>query len=138
MTLRVAILATKTLDVQPMNYPNVIQEKSDAFAIRIVNANRYLRDVKHEYCMSNQICKSGTSIQANVAEAQYAESRKDFVHKMSIALKEANETRNWINVLHHTGYIDRRTFDSILKDINEIIVILVSIIKTAKRNEKMK
>lgn len=114
---------------------SVIQEKADAFAVRIVNAHRYLREVKHEYRMSDQLYRSGTSIQANVAEAQYAESHSDFIHKMSIALKEANESRNWINLFYKSGYINQRTFDSISEDINEIIVILVSILKTAKQNK---
>lgn len=112
---------------------SIVQLKADAFAVRIVNAYKYLCKVKHEYRMSDQMYRCGTSIQANIAEAQYAESHKDFVHKMSIALKEANETRKWINVFHQTGYFDQRAYDSLFKDINEIIIILISIIRTAKR-----
>ena len=111
---------------------SLIQEKADAFAVRIVNAHRYLREKKREYRMSDQLYRSGTSVQANVAEARYAESRSDFVHKLSIALKEANETRSWINLLYKSGLFDQKSYESISKDINEIIVILVSIIKTLK------
>lgn len=112
---------------------SIVQQKADAFAVRIVRAYKYLCETKREYRMSDQMYRSGTSIQANIAEAQYAESHKDFVHKMSIALKEANETRNWINVIYKTGYFDQRAFESLYKDVNEIIVILISIIRTAKR-----
>lgn len=115
---------------------SLIQDKADAFAVRAVNAYKYLRNVKREYRMSDQLYRCGTSIQANVAEARYAESRNDFTHKMSVALKEANESRNWINVLHKTGFIDDRAYESIFKDINEIIVILVAIIKTSKQKQQ--
>lgn len=115
---------------------SLIQIKADAFAVRIVNAHKYLKDVKHEYRMSDQMYRSGTSIQANVAEARYAESENDFIHKFCIALKEANETRKWITLLHRTGYFDDRSFESIYKDINEIIVILVSIVKTMKQKSR--
>lgn len=116
---------------------SVIQNKSDAFAVRIVNAYKYLREIKREFRMSDQLYRSGTSVQANVAEAQYAESHDDFIHKMSVALKEANEARSWINLLFKSGYFDRRTYDSIFKDVNEIIIILISIIRTAKRKKLM-
>lgn len=84
--------------------------------------------------MSKQLYRSGTSIQANIAEAQYAQSHKDFINKMSIALKEANESRRWIGLLHKTEYINDREYKSIYDDVNEIVMILISIIRKGKNN----
>jgi len=109
-----------------------VEEKADAFAIRIVNAYKYLTNVKHEYVISKQLYRSGTSIQANVAEAQYAQSLDDFISKMSIALKEANESRKWITLLHKTEYLTEKEYNSIYGDVNEIVMILISIIRTGK------
>ena len=75
---------------------------------------------------------------ANIAEAQYAQSRPDFISKYNIALKEANETRNWINLLHDTGYIDQAAYDSIYDDINQIVIILISILRKLKGNSDNK
>lgn len=113
---------------------SIVEEKADAFAVRIVNAYKYLTKVKHEYIMSKQLYRSGTSIQANVAEAQYAQSHKDFISKMSIALKEANESRKWINLLHKTEYLTEKEHGSIYGDANEIVMMLISIIRTGKNN----
>ena len=96
---------------------NALQEKSLDFAIRVVNLYKYLEDEKREYVLSKQILRSGTAIGALVRESQYAESKADFIHKLSIALKEANETEYGIILLHRTDYIDEKAFKSMVKDI---------------------
>ena len=108
---------------------NVIMEKSMAFSVRIVNLCKYLSKEKNEYVMSKQICKSGTSIGANIAEAQRAQSTADFVSKMKIALKEANETQYWLQLLHHTNYLSDKEFESIHEDLTQILKILTAICK---------
>ena len=111
---------------------NIIEEKSFAFAIRIVNLYKHLNETKREFVLSKQLLRSGTSIGANVAEAEQAQSSPDFVSKMGIALKEASETKYWIKLLASTNYLTEAETDSILNDCVEIEKILVSIIKTAK------
>lgn len=111
---------------------NVIEEKSFEFAVRIVNLCNYLRTEKKEAIMSTQLLRSGTSIGANVVEAEKAQTDPDFYTKMTIALKEANETSYWIRLLHRTKYIEDNEFDSIYKDVDEICSILVAITKTMK------
>lgn len=113
---------------------SIVQEKADAFAVRVVKAYKYITNKKREYVMSKQLYRSETSIQANIAEAQYAQSHKDFINKMSIALKEANESRRWIGLLHKTEYINDREYKSIYDDVNEIVMILISIIRKGKNN----
>ena len=108
---------------------NVIVKKSFAFSVRIVNLNKYLSQEKKEYVISRQIYKSGTSIGANVAEAQKAQSMADFVAKMKIALKEANETQYWLQLLYETRYITEKEFASIHNDLVEILRILTAICK---------
>ncbi|MBR2047061.1 MAG: four helix bundle protein [Oscillospiraceae bacterium] len=108
---------------------NIIVQKSFAFSIRIVNLYRYLSEKKKEYVISRQVYKSGTSIGANIAEAQRAQSTADFVSKMKIALKEANETQYWLKLLHQTQYITDREFQSIHGDLVEILKILTAICK---------
>ena len=108
---------------------NIITEKSMAFSVRIVNLHRYLTQEKKEFIIAKQICKSGTSIGANVAEAQRAQSTADFVAKMKIALKEANETQYWLQLLHQTAYISDKEFNSIDGDLVEILKILTAICK---------
>ena len=108
---------------------NVIVKKSFAFSVRIVNLNKYLSQEKKEYVISRQIYKSGTSIGANVAEAQKAQSTADFVAKMKIALKEANETQYWLQLLYETKYITEKEFASIHNDLVEILKILTAICK---------
>ena len=112
--------------------PNVIEEKSFAFAVRIVNLCRYLRETKSEFVLSKQLLRSGTSIGANVAEAQQAQSTLDFVSKMSISLKEASETKYWIKLLFAANYLTESESTSILNDCIELEKILVSIIKSSK------
>lgn len=117
-----------------MREDNVIKEKTMAFAIRIVNLYKFLCVDKKEFVLSKQILRSGTSIGANVREAEHAQSRTDFIHKMSIALKEANETEYWLELLFQTNYIDQSQFDSLNNDSIEINKILISIIKTTRNN----
>ena len=111
---------------------NIIEEKSFAFAIRIVNLYKHLNEVKKEFVLSKQLLRSGTSIGANVAEAEQAQSTPDFVSKMSIALKEASETKYWIRLLASTSYLTEVESESILNDCVELEKILVSIIKSSK------
>jgi len=117
---------------------NLIVDKSKAFAIRIVKLYKHLCDTKHEYILSKQILRSGTSIGANVKEAIRGFSTPDFAYKMSIALKEASETEYWLELLHETGYISDIEFNSIYPDCNEVISILTSIVKSATNNSTTK
>ena len=110
-----------------------IQEKSFAFAIRIVNLCKYLRDEQKEYILTKQLLRCGTSIGANVAEAQQAQSKPDFINKMNIALKEAYETNYWLRLLYATAYLNAKEYESIMIDCSEIEKLLISIIKTAKQ-----
>ena len=111
---------------------NIVEEKSFAFAVRIVNLYKHLNETKKEFILSKQLLKSGTSIGANVAEAEQAQSKPDFLSKMSIALKEASETKYWIKLLASTDYLTEAEFVSILNDCVELKKILVSIIKSTK------
>ena len=108
---------------------NTILRKSLAFSVRIVNLHKYLTAQKKEYILSRQICKSGTSIGANIAEAQRAQSTADFVAKLKIALKEASETQYWLQLLHETNYLSDRSFNSLHSDLLEILRILTAICK---------
>jgi four helix bundle protein len=110
---------------------NPIVEKSLDFAIRIVKLSRYLRTKKKEYVLSKQILKSGTSIGANIAEAQRGQTKADFVAKMSISLKEANETMYWLMLLYRTDILTTTEYESLYKDLDEILSLLTAICKTA-------
>ena len=109
---------------------NVVEVKSFAFAVRIVKLCRILADRNKEHVLSKQLLRSGTSIGANISEAEKGQSKADFYAKMSIALKEANETHYWLRLLHKTEYLSDKEFDSMEKDIKEIISLLVSNCKT--------
>lgn len=111
---------------------NIIKNKSFNFALKIVKLCQYLVDTKKEYVLSKQMLRSGTSIGANIREAEHAQSKSDFIHKMSIALKEANETDYWIELLHKSGTIDDLQFESMNGDIAELLKMLVSIVKTSR------
>ena len=113
---------------------NIIMRKSFNFSVRIMNLCRYLSKKKGEYVVSRQICKSGTSIGANIAEAQRAQSTADFVSKLKIALKEANETQYWLRLLHETKYLNDQEFLSIHGDLLEILKILTAICKHYPQN----
>ena len=112
---------------------NVIEIKSFDFAIRIVNLYKYLTGIKKEYVLSKQLLRSGTSIGANVAEAEQAQSRPDFVSKMNIALKETSETKYWIKLLKATDFLSEKGSSSLLADCVELEKLLVSIIKSSKQ-----
>jgi four helix bundle protein len=106
--------------------------KSFAFALRVVNLAKYLANEQKEYVLSKQVLRSGTAIGALVREAEHAESKADFAHKMSIALKEANETLYWLELLHHAEYITEQSYESIRTDSEELVKLLVSIVKSTK------
>ena len=111
---------------------NNIQDKSFQFAIRIVNLCKLLRTERREYTLSGQLLKSGTSIGANISEAQHAQSRADFLSKLNIALKEATETKYWLRLLRATDYLTESEFQSIHEDCVEIEKILVTSVKSIK------
>ena len=111
---------------------NIIQDKSFRFAVRIVNLCRYLQTEQKEYILTKQLLRCGTSIGANVAESQQAQSRPDFISKLNIALKEAYETNYWLRLLHETRYLKQDEFQSIIHDCQEIEKLLISIIKSLK------
>ena len=110
---------------------NAISEKSFEFSVRIVNLAKYLRHDQKEYTLSKQILRCGTSIGANVAEAQRGQSTADFAAKMTIALKEANETQYWLRLLYRTEYISEKQYKSMENDLEEILCLLTTICKTA-------
>ena len=106
---------------------NIIENKSFDFAVRVVNMYKHQTVNKNEYILSKQLLKSGTSIGANVSEAQKAQSKADFHTKMTIALKEANETYYWLRLLYKTDFLTSKEFSSIETDIKEIVAILTSV-----------
>ena len=116
----------------------MVVEKAFRFAVRIVRLSQYLTNEKKEFVLSKQILKSGTSIGANVSEAEGGQSKADFIAKCQISYKEALETKYWLRLLQETGYIDAKLAESLLGDVQELIRILQAIIKTAKKNEEMK
>lgn len=115
-----------------MTRDNAILKKSKGFAIRIIRLYQYLCKTKREYVLAKQLLRCGTSIGANVREAQQGQSKKDFVAKMNIASKEAVETEYWLELLHETEYLTDEEFSSIHADCAEIIRLLVAIVKTSQ------
>ncbi len=115
---------------------SITESKSFQFAVRIVNLYKYLSKDKSEYIISKQLLKSGTSIGANIAEGERAQSKADFHAKMSIALKEANETYYWLRLLYTTQYLTEKEFLSLENDVNELISLLVSICKSTQNSQK--
>lgn len=111
---------------------SVIYNLSKQFALRIIKLYKFLVDEKHEYVMSRQIYESGTSIGANIAESKFGQSRADFINKISIALKEANETQYWLELLYESTTITEKEYDSLLKDLKVIIGTMVNIINKVK------
>ncbi len=109
---------------------NVVQQKSYAFAIRVVRLYRHLAQEKREFVLSKQLLRSGTSIGANLEEGIGGQTRKDFAAKVNIAYKEARESRYWIRLLRDTDYLEPKEAESILNDCEEIVRILASIVKT--------
>ena len=117
---------------------NTISKLSKTFALRIIKLYKFLLEEKHEYIMSKQVYRSGTSIGANIAESRNAQSRADFINKLSIALKEADETKYWLELLHESETISDKQFDSIINDLKIIIGTLIRIIKkNERRRSKM-
>ena len=110
---------------------NISVEKSFEFAVRIVNLYKYLTREHKEYIMSKQLLRCGTSIGANISEAQKGQSKADFTAKMNIALKEANETDYWLKLLYRTDYLSKEQYDSIYSDIQELLGILTAICRTS-------
>ncbi len=119
-----------------MKENNIVEEKSFEFSVRIVNLYKHLTTTKQEYVMSKQLLRSGTSIGANICEAQQAQSSMDFLSKMSIALKEAYEPDYWIRLLHKTEYLNNDEYKSIITDCRAITKLLVTIVKSTKENNK--
>ncbi len=117
---------------------NILKDKSYVFALRVVKLAQYLNTNKKEYVLSKQVLRSGTAIGALVSEAEFAQSKPDFINKLSIGLKEANETYYWLKLLHEGEYISEIMFDSIKPQTKELIKLLVKSIKTAKKNIKVK
>ena len=115
-----------------MQNGNLMEELSIKFALRVIKLYKYLFEEKKEYVMSKQLYRSGTSIGANIAESKTAQSDADFINKLSIALKEANETKYWLVLLHESGILSDEEFQSIENDINTIIGTLIIIIKKKK------
>ena len=113
---------------------NVIEEKSFNFAIKVIKIAKELRSEHREYDLTSQFVRSGTSVGANVSEAQQAQSKKDFIAKMSIAKKEANEVRYWTRLLSATEYLTEEKSKETLQEIEEILKILTSIVKTSQEN----
>jgi four helix bundle protein len=115
---------------------NILKEKSFSFALRVVKLAQYLNFDKKEYVLSKQVLRSGTSVGAMVCEAEFAQSKPDFIHKLSIGLKEANETYYWLRLLYEGEYISEIMFNSIKPQANELIKLLTSSINIAKDNIK--
>ncbi|RIK12358.1 MAG: four helix bundle protein [Anaerolineae bacterium] len=115
-----------------MKEGNVLQEKSYAFALRVVKTQRFLSDEKHEYTLSKQLLRAGTSIGANVEEAIGGHSDKDFVWKLGIAYREARETHYWVRLLRDSDYLTAKQADSLLTDVDELLRILSRILITLK------
>ena len=116
---------------------SVLREKSYAFAIRIVEMNRFLCSEKKEYVLSKQVLRSGTAIGALIHEAEFGQSTPDFRTKLTIALKEANETQYWLRLLSDTNYIEIKAYESISGDCLELVRMLVASIKTLKKKEEL-
>ena len=109
-----------------------LKSKSYAFAIRVVRLAQYLQTERKEFVLSKQILKSGTAIGALIKEAEFGQSKPDFISKMNISLKEANETDYWLSLLKDTDYIEVKLFDSLSKDCSELIAMLIATLKTSR------
>ncbi len=115
---------------------NALKLKSYEFAIRIVKLSQYLQTERKEFVLSKQILRSGTAVGALIREAEYGQSKTDFIHKLTTSLKEANETEYWISILKDTGYIEYKLYESIWNDCKELLRLLITSIKTAKQNNE--
>lgn len=117
-----------------MKTGNVIQDKSYAFAVKIVKHCQFLIETKKEFVLSKQLLRSGTSIGANIEEAIGGQSKKDFYAKLTISYKEARESKYWIRILHDTGYFSEEVKIELLNDVEELLRIIGSIQKTIRTN----
>lgn len=113
---------------------SVLHTKSYAFALRMISMVKYLKEKKHETILSKQVLRSGTAIGALIRESEFAQSPADFINKLSIALKEANETDYWLNLLKDAEYIDGNSFASMETECGELIALLIASIRTVKNN----
>lgn len=111
---------------------NIVKRKSFDFALGIVQIYRVLVEEKREYVLSKQLLRSGTAVGALVRESEHAESKKDFIHKLAIALKEANETEYWLDLLHQSDYLQKEEFQKLSNANKELLRLLISIIKSSK------
>ena len=109
-----------------------VYQNSLTFAVRIVKLSHHLAETKKEYVLSKQLLRSGTSIGANLREANYAQSKKDFIAKCSVALKEASETQYWLELLFRSDLLSQKEYESIISDCNQLVAMLVTTLKTAK------
>ena len=113
----------------------LLEDKSISFAVRIVKFYKFLCEEKKEYILSKQVLRSGTSIGANIRESRNAQSKADFINKLNVALKEADETQYWLEVMEKSEIINSEQVESLNKDLSELIAILVSSLKTLKKTE---
>ena len=120
-------------NLKTMKKDNPLKDKSYAFAVRIVKMYKYLCDKKHEYVLSKQVLRSGTSIGANIVEANGAISKDDFSAKMSIAYKEALETKYWLDLLKDSGYLESKGYDELYQEADEISRMLFAVLKSTGR-----
>jgi len=111
---------------------NILKIKSFDFAVRIVNLHKFLKKEYNEYIISQQVVASGTAIGALIREAEHAESTKDFLHKLNISLKEANESKYWLDLLYATKFINKKMYESLNKDGEELLKLLIASVKTTK------
>ncbi len=121
------------MKISSLQKENIVREKSFSFALRVVRLVKKLQKEDKEYILSKQLIRSGTAIGALVREAEHAESKKDFIHKMSIALKEANETRYWLDILFKPDYISNMPYDTLNDEVTQLIKLLASIVKSSKQ-----
>ena len=119
------------------DFGHLLEDKCMNFSIRIIELCRFLNEEKHEYRIADQMFRSGTSIGANIAEAQCAISKKDFIAKLYISLKESNETLYWLRLLQRTQYITNKQYESIYKDCEELKRMLVSITKNSRQYTRL-
>ncbi|MDD6276671.1 MAG: four helix bundle protein [Clostridia bacterium] len=115
---------------------NILIDKSIDFAARIIKLCKYLEETKKEHIISKQLIRSGTSIGANINEAQYGNSKADFISKLHISLKETAETEYWLRLLFKSEYVEEKMFDSIISDCIELKKLLIASLNTAKSNQK--
>lgn len=111
---------------------SVLRDKSYSFAIHIVKTCQQIQKEQKEFILSKQVLRSGTAIGALIVEAEFGQSKPDFIHKLSVALKEANETKYWLSIMHDTGYKNKNQYENLDSDCKELVAMLVASIKTLK------